>query len=430
MNSEVHSSMSGAAATIDKFQPFDPAHLSSPHAGWALLRREAPVYRVHMPQVRVPVYLITRRQEIAHITSHPELFSNSPEPSIWRWGDFEEPEIAAVFKEAGYKVVPSLQTAEPPLAQQHRKLLEDALSRREVAALKADIAALIDQLIDGIESEKPFDFVDAYSVPLPLLVILRLLGIPYDQHDFFRKYTDEFAFLLDPTSSTARAAEAAKTIVAGYRYFEQEILKYRERPANNLMSAIANGRFLDDQPASMAEALSICNNTVIAGNETTRNSISSAMFLLARRPDLWQRLKSDRNLAPNFVEEILRYAAPANTTPRRVLADTELAGVKLSKGSCLFILWGSGSLDETVFDCPEAFDIERKNNRAHTTFGLGGRHCPGNILARAEITLSIQRWLDRFESVELAVPADQIHYEPIFGFHALGHLPMRVRRSK
>jgi cytochrome P450 len=111
-----------------------------------------------------------------------------------------------------------------------------------------------------------------------------------------------------------------------------------------------------------------------------------------------------------------------------VLADTELAGVKLSKGCCPFILWGSGSLDQTVFDDPETFDLARKNVRAHTTFGLGGRHCPGNILARAEITLSIQRWLDEFESVDLSVAADQVHYEPNFGFHALGHLPLRVKR--
>jgi cytochrome P450 len=111
-----------------------------------------------------------------------------------------------------------------------------------------------------------------------------------------------------------------------------------------------------------------------------------------------------------------------------VLADTELAGVKLGEGTVLFVIWPSGSLDEAEFDDPETFDIDRKNVRSHTTFGLGGRHCPGNVLARAELSLSINRWLDDFESVKLAVPAEKVHYEPIFGFYALGHLPLRIKR--
>jgi cytochrome P450 len=91
-------------------------------------------------------------------------------------------------------------------------------------------------------------------------------------------------------------------------------------------------------------------------------------------------------------------------------------------------LWGSGGRDEAEFADPESFDIDRKNKRHHTSFGLGIRHCPGNLLARAEIRLSVNRWLDEFQSVELAVPPSEIRYEPIFGFHALGQLPVRLKR--
>ncbi|MET0547505.1 MAG: cytochrome P450 [Caulobacterales bacterium] len=417
-----------AALSLEGFQPFDPAELSSPHEGWAMLRRQSPLYRIEMPRIPNPVYLVTKREDIVHIEYHPEIFSHKPAPAIWRWGDFEDKEIADVFAKAGFHIVQALQTSDPPLAAKHRKLLDDAMSFHEVGHLKSEIAALIDSLIAKIPSGEPVDFVKTYSVPLPLLVILKLLEIPYEMHDFFHKYTDDFAILLDPIYPVDRAAKAAETIVAGYAFFEKEILRYRERPANNLMSAIANAKFDGENLASMAEALAICHNTLIAGNETTRNALSSAMFFLTQRKDIWARLTAEPDRVGEFVEEVLRMDSPSNTTPRLVTEDTELSGVKLPKGTVLFLLWGSGSRDEEKFKNAAEFDLDRNNKRAHTAFGYGARHCPGNILARAEINLSVRKWLDEFEDMEFAVPVEDIHYEPIFGFRALGRLPMRFKR--
>jgi cytochrome P450 len=410
----------------ETYQPFAPAELSCPHAGWAMLRERSPVHPVDLPGSPMPIYLVTRRREIDFITQHTELFSNHPPAGMWRWPELHEPEVAAAFSACGRKPVNTLQSSDPPESMMYRRLIDATLSRRGVKDMAGKIDRIVAGLLDKIPTGQPVDFVDAFSVPLPLLMICVILGVPFEDAGFFRRYTDEFAFLVDPITPSARAAKAAETLAEGYEYLEKRIFEYRETPGDSLLSAIANARFgAEERPATMEESLSMAHVALIAGNETTRNALSSTMYNLVRRPDLWQRLKADPALIPEFVEEALRIAGPANTTPRTVLQDVEIGGVLVPKGSCLFMMWGSGSLDEETFPDAETFDIERKNKRHHTTFGVGIHFCAGMHLARAELITAVTQWLQRYEMIEFAVPEGEIQYEPIFAFHALGHLPLR-----
>jgi cytochrome P450 len=111
-----------------------------------------------------------------------------------------------------------------------------------------------------------------------------------------------------------------------------------------------------------------------------------------------------------------------------VLEDVELGGVQLRSGDCVFLMWGSASHAEKHFDDPLTFDLDRKNKSAHCTFGMGIHHCAGSALAREELDQAFRAILDRFDSVELAVPADQVRYDPVFGFHALSDVPVIFRR--
>jgi cytochrome P450 len=410
------------------YQPFAPAELSCPHAGWAMLRKEAPVLRVELPGSPIPVFLLTRRRDLEFISQHTELFTNQPPKGMWRWPELHEPEVAAAFAKAGHKPINTLQASDPPQSVMYRRLIDEALSRGGVRQLEPRIEEVVRSLLDRIPSGTTVDFVDAFSVPLPLLIVCVLMDLPREDAAFIRRHTDEFALLVDPVTTRERAAQAAGVVAEGYRYLEKRILEYRVHPRENLLSAIANARFENDRPATMEECLSIAHVAVIAGNETTRNALSSTMYTLARRPDLWRTLQADVALIPEFVEETLRTAAPASTTPRVALADVELGGVAVPKGSCLFMMWGSGSLDEEVFANATEFDLKRSNKRQHTTFGLGVHFCAGLHLARRELCIAVREWLREFEKIELAVPEHEIHYEPSFAFHALGHLPMRFTR--
>jgi len=413
-------------ADVSTFNPFDPGHLSSPGAGWALLRQEAPVFRAPIP-APAPVFIVTRKRDIEAIARDTETFSSVPVPAVWRWGDFQ-PEIAEIFAEAGYKVVQTLQASDPPVTSAYRQIAEQALNKKKVVALQPEIDRIVDRLMASIPDGEAVNFVDAFSVPLPLEAICLILGMPYKDAAFLKFYSDEFTHLVDPVHPLNRALEATRTIVKGYRYFVEILDQYRRNPQDNLVSAIANA-VVNGQPLSIEEQLSMVHVLVIAGNETTRNALSSAMFVLATRPDLWARLKAEPNKIPDFIEEVLRAHAPAITTPRTVLKDTEIDGVAVPRGSTVFVMWASGGQDEQTFENPQEIDIDRKNKRSHITFGMGIHHCVGSFLARAELQSALTRWLSDFDAVELAVPQDQIRYDPVFAFHALSDLPIRVTRA-
>jgi cytochrome P450 len=415
------------ALTLECYSPFDPEVMACPHASWAMLQREAPIYRVNMPDAPHPVYLATRREEIDFIAKRTDLFSNAPLPTVWRWGEFE-PALQEIFDRTGQKVVYTVQTTDPPESQMYRKVLTDALGPGRVKEWRPEIEAIIQRLLAAIPSDEEVNFVEAFSVPLTLQVICLILGIPYDEADYYRFYSDEFTHLVDPAHPIERAKVAMETVVEGYGKLREKLEGYQACPARNLMSAIANATYQDGRLTTMDEALSMVHTSVIAGNETTRNALSSAMFTLARDPALWTRLREDRTKIAAFIEEVLRRDGPAVTTPRTVLEDVELGGVHIPKGSCIFVMWAAGSLDERIFPDPMTFDLDRKNKSAHSTFGLGIHHCAGSALARAELSQAVDSWLTTFESVELTVPAEDVHYDPVFGFHSLSNLPVRFTR--
>ncbi|WP_313805943.1 cytochrome P450 [Sphingobium sp.] len=411
---------------ISCFNPFDPEHLSVPAKGYALMRREAPVFRLDLPSP-APVFIATRKADIEAIARDTATFSSNPVPSVWRWGEFD-PEIGEIFAESGYKVVQTLQASDPPLSLVYRKIAEQALNRKKVTDLAPQMDAIIDRLMAAIPDGEPVNFVDAFSVPLPLEVICLILGMPYQDAAFLKFYSDEFTHLVDPVHPLPRAIEATRTVVKGYRYFAGMIERLQREPQDNLTSAIANAE-VDGKPLSMEERLSMVHVLIIAGNETTRNALSSAMFVLTTRPDIWATIQAEPGRIPDFVEEVLRVHAPAATTPRTVMKDTMLHGVELPKGSTIFLMWASGGQDEETFDAPMTFDMDRRNKRAHVTFGMGVHHCLGSFLARAEMIAAVKRWTEEFASVSLAVPADQVRYDPVFGFHALSNLPVRITRK-
>jgi cytochrome P450 len=407
----------------------DPDQLSNPHDGWAALQREAPIYRMAIPGVSVPVFMVTSRQLIERIARDTDHFSSAPVGEVWRWGDFP-PEIESLFTAKGYKVVHTTVTSDPPHHTKYRTIVETALGPSKIAALKSRIVELVDELVLGLPENQPFDVVERFAAALPLRVICLIMGFPIEEADYLRHESDLFVQLVDPSSSPEKAMEGARAVVEGYDYFAAHLRRLREKPDDSMMSTFANGRKGDGELISMDEAISLAQVTAIGGNETTRNAISSCARILATQPSIWQALKANRALIPVFIEEVLRTNAPAQAGPRRALDDVCISGVTIPKGSSVFLMWGAGSTDPTFFPCPHMIDLGRKGGKAHTTFGAGPHFCAGIHLARAELNASIGAWLREFESMKLAVPEAEVRYEPLLGFRMLNGLPITIIRTR
>jgi cytochrome P450 len=422
--------MSETLLSPETYQPFDARTLSCPHAAWAMLRRESPVHKIDIPGMPVESFFVTRKQDLQYVCDHPEIFSSSPPAAAWRWGPDMGPDLNAIFDDGGWRPVHTFVTSDPPEHPTYRRVISAGMTPRKVDALAPAIQEIIDELTQALRSGETVDFMQAYAVPLPLRVIGIILGLPRKDDKFLSDFADAYMRMVDPTYPLEAAAAATREVVEGQRYLADLLLKYREAPADNLMSEYANARNAEGELMSLGEALSMATITVIGGNETTRHALGNCAYLLAKHPNLWTRLQRDRAKIPSFVEEALRTHAPSTATARGVRVDTELGGTKIPKGSCLYMLWGSGSVDEAAFADPQTVDLDRQDGRGHVSFGYGSHFCAGNRLARAELIQSVSAWLDAFERIELGAPEDEIAFAPILAFRSFHKLPLRfVRKS-
>ncbi len=407
---------------------FAPENLSCPHATWAKLRDECPVARVTLPGPEEGTYLVSRKSDLEFIGQHPELFKSEVDTRVWRWGGDLGPEFAAIFADGGYRPVHTIVSSDPPRAQRYRKIALEALSPVKVKARTQMVQRIIDDLIAPMPDGEAFDFRAAFTVPLPLRVIIAVFGLPLQDEEFIYWFTCEHLSLVDPVTPIPRAQENARALVSAQKYLARKIAAFRTAPEDNFLSFIANWRDESGDLLTMEEALSMAFVTLIGGNETTRNALTTAALILARDRSIWNQLAADPDLVPAFCEEVVRYGTPATMTPRQVATETELAGVAMPKGAAVYMLWGSGSHDERYFESPAQFRMDRPNARNHTSFGAGLHHCAGVHLARMEMTMSVRAWLTAFEAIELAVPEEEITYEPAFAIRAIPRLPVRVRR--
>jgi cytochrome P450 len=417
--------MSTTMLSPETYQPFSPESLSCPHAAWAMLRRESPVHRVDIPGLPFAAFYVTRKKDLQYVCDHPAIFSSAPPSAAWRWGPDMGPALNAIFDDGGWRPEHTFVTSDLPNHPQYRKVIAAGIPPRKVEALRPAIQEIIDQLTASLAAGGVVDFMQEYAVPLPLRVIGIILGLPRQDDKFLSDFADAYMRMVDPSVAIEVAKEATRDVVEGQKYLAKLLDQYQQNPADNLMSDYANAVKDDGTPMTINEKLSMATITVIGGNETTRHALGNCAYLLARHPALWERLQREPAKIPAFVEESLRTHAPSTATARGVKVDTELGGTHIPAGSCLYMIWGSGSVDEAAFECPQEIDLDRKGGKAHVSFGTGAHFCAGNHLARAELIQSVSTWLNTFERIELGAPSEEIQFAPILAFRAFHELPLR-----
>jgi cytochrome P450 len=284
-------------------------------------------------------------------------------------------------------------------------------------------------LIDGFEAQGECDAVAAFSVPLPLYVIADILGIPTSEHRTYRKWSDAVLTYVALVVPEEQAIAGAETMVEMHRYLLEQVRLRRDSPTNDLLTVLAQARCDGERPLTDREICGFTDELLVAGNETTGSVISASLLHLASHPDVQQRLRNDRQLIPNFVEEMLRTATPLQLTLRYAVSDVTLGGVALPAGAKIFVGMACANRDEHRFDAPEDVDIERKNARANITFGGGDHFCLGADLARLELRIAIQEWLARFSFIRLNQPPDSIRYPAGFTVRGPKELKLSFERA-
>jgi cytochrome P450 len=321
------------------------------------------------------------------------------------------PEVLEVAQE-GWPPVDTMLTANPPEQKRFRSLVNRAFTPRRVNGMTSQIEELCDGLIDGFIAEGRVEVRSSYAVPVPLTVIAGQLGVSREDLASFKRWSDGFVAQLGGMASLEEQVEAARLIVEFQKYFASILEDRKQSPQDDIISDLVHAEVEGERSLNTAECLSILQQLLVAGNETTASAITEGVLLLCRHPEAREQLVARPELIPNFIEEVLRLATPTATMWRVIKRDTQLGGVDIPAGSMAMLRFASANRDETVFRDPDRFDITRENASDHVAFGLGIHFCLGAMLARKEMQVAFERLLKRIGSFRLSPQQSEPHYEP------------------
>ncbi len=287
---------------------------------------------------------------------------------------------------------------DPPRHGDYRKLVSRAFTPRRVAELEPRIRQLTIELLDALDPTAVVDLVDAVTAPLPLLVIAELLGLPAEDRDAFRRWSDAIM-----EAATELSDENAALALELFMYFDAKLDERTAHPGDDLLSALVQAE-VDGERLSRQDVLGFCMTLLVAGNETTRALMTGGLVELAAHPDQRAALVADPGGIPAAVEEMLRWVTPIMAMSRTATADTEVGGVAVGSGDYLVMVYGAANRDEAVFGTDAAaFDVTRSPN-PHLAFGFGEHFCIGAPLARLETRVLLDEVLRRWPGYEVAGP--------------------------
>lgn len=396
---------------------FDPDVVQCPFPSYRAMQAESPVVR--MPDG--DVFLVVSYDDCVDILDKPDVFSSKIGPGLRQK---PSPAAKAVLAR-GHRVVRTLLTNDPPSHTRYRTLVARAFTARRIAVLQPGVLRVVNELLDSFDTTDPVDFVHNFAQPLPLLVISEFLGVPAEDLDTFKRWSDDAAAVLGGTLTEARQIEVNTSLVELLQYFADKAEERRAAPAADFLTTLVNA---EDGGLSVEEIVAIAYVVLVAGNETTVNLLSSVMMLLLQDSALLDRVSADRSLIPKVVEEALRLQAPVQGFPRLATVDTEIHGVPVPAGSQVMVMVGAANRDPAKFQDPDSVSLDgQRSATGHITFGKGIHFCLGAALSRLEAEVALNAFLDRYPRARLADADFVPRYEDNAILRSLIELPIVAR---
>jgi cytochrome P450 len=311
----------------------------------------------------------------------------------------------------------SIISTDPPRHRQLRSLATQAFTPRAVEALAPRITAIVQEHLDQVSAAGKMEVIHDLAYPLPVIVIAELLGIPSQDRERFKRWSDFAVQSANFEEDLDIQRFMGTEMMEMGMYFMSMIAQRRQVPGDDLISGLLNAS-IEGEHLSQIELLGFCVLLLVAGNETTTNLLGNAMATFADHPNQWQELRAHPELVPTAIEEVLRYRSPVQAMFRFSKKESMLQGQKVPANSHLIAWIGSANHDGSMFPKPEQFDMKRNPNK-HIGFGNGIHYCLGAPLARLEAKIALGAMLERFSSFQLTAGAS-LKRQPsliVFGLH-------------
>lgn len=386
---------------------------ADPFPFYARLRAEAPVFQVRLRNRQKP-WLITRYDDVVDALKDERLVKSRK--SISAGGKrARQPWMPAVVRALEQNMLDT----DNPDHNRLRKLVHKAFTPRMITQMEGRIETIANGLLAEVVEKREIDLVADFALPLPLIVIADMLGIPSrDQHKFHR-----WSHRITNTLPGIGAISALPAVWSLIRYLRGQFRERRLNPKDDLLTALVGAEEAGEQ-LNEEELMAMGFLLLIAGHETTVNLIASGTLALLQNPEQMEMLKGSPNLIGSAVEELLRYTSPLETATERYAREAfTLHGVTIPKGALVFAVLASANRDERHFEQPDRLDLTRKDNK-HLAFGQGIHYCLGAPLARMEGQIALNALLRRLPHLKLAADPASLRWRPTMVLRGLEALPV------
>jgi cytochrome P450 len=406
------------AAAGQKYDLYSDAFRADTYATFARVREHDPLLLQPGLDGETPIWFVSRYEDAEAVLLDDDRFVRDPRLAL-------PPEELSALNELPDAIAfidSHMLNRDGDDHRRLRRLVSKAFTPRMIERLRPRIQAIADELVDRIAGDGEMELVSAYAWPLPITVIAELLGVPVEDRDRFREWSD---WMVRPVS----AADELGRFVAAMEEFASYLLalfeERRRDPGADLISALVSvqdsGDALSEQELSSMVAL-----LIVAGHETTVSLIGNATLALLRHPEQVAALERDPALLPRAVEELIRYDGPVERTLTRwASVDVELRGRTIRRGEMVIVLLGAADRDPDRFDAPDTLEITAERDARHLGFGRGSHFCLGAPLARLEAEIALGTLLRRLPGLRLAVAEDDLRWRAVPLFRSLVSLPVR-----
>ena len=402
----------------------DPAILARPNAFYWTMRHEDPVHY----DPGLDMWLVSRYEDLQAVLADPITFSvEAGYQEQYAKGFIEE--FKEILERDGGGFFPDAIMTDPPRHTRIRKLMEGAFTAHRVKQLEPEIAKVVSGLIDKFADKGGADGVKDFAVPMTIEIICAQLGLDEFDPEEIQRWSLAVTAQIGRMQDREQMVANAREICDLQTYLITAIRERQEQPRDDMLSDLVHARTEDEENPTLTfkEVVSLARALLIAGNETTATALGNLLFILATQPDLAQELYEnvdDERYTTRFVEEILRLEPPVRGLSRMTTREVELGGVTLPKGAHMLNLYASGNDDETVFECPRKFDMNRPNIGRHVAFGGGVHRCVGLALARMEVKVAAREFVKRLKDIKLEIPVEEVRYLPTIATRSIEYLPL------
>ncbi len=402
---------------------FDVETLLDPYAAYKTLRDEAPVY--FMPEMNL--HYVTRydlvREALKDTSTYSSRFDAFMNTTREAGLAMVPADVRTQIDDIARRMVevpPTMLTLDEPDHTKYRSLVSALFTGSQVKKAEDQVREVVERTADAFVSalspDGAVDFMEGFAGPVPLEIIGDRLGIPKEDREFFDEAATVSAAALRmsplPPQEMLRRAQVQLDL--------QELLirvieARRQDPQDDMISILATSTLQpDDRPLTHGEMISILNQFLVAGHETTTSTFGWGMLALCENPQLQETLRANPDLTRTFVEEVLRYESPVQGLPRLVTKDTELGGYPIKAGQMVMLRYGAANRDERQFPDPDVVDLHRPKAGMQLAFGSGIHHCIGAPLARQELNLGFPALLERMRNIRLSEAHPPPVAEPSF----------------